>query len=99
MIHAAIAGFEGQIITVYPEDDGLALIYGEGDQAPSPETAPEAVMGVPAVTPALMASLQAMETIKILLSRGRLLRNRMLYADLESGGFQEFSFNPDPDQA
>ncbi|MFP3981009.1 MAG: HesA/MoeB/ThiF family protein [Desulfobacterales bacterium] len=99
LVHAAIAGFEGQIMTIYPQDPGLERIYGETQEAFEPAASPEAVMGVPGVTPAVLASLQAMETIKILLGRGRSLRNRMLYVDLENAGFQEFSFGTDPDQA
>jgi molybdopterin/thiamine biosynthesis adenylyltransferase len=93
LVHAAIAGFEGQIMTIFPEDQGLAALYGEGHGAPASRAAPEAVMGVPGVTPAIMATLQVMEIVKILLGRGRVLRNRMLYVDLENAGFQEFSFD------
>ncbi|MBS3755444.1 MAG: HesA/MoeB/ThiF family protein [Desulfobacterales bacterium] len=99
LVHAAIAGFEGQIMTIYPQDPGLERIYGEAEQAFEPADSPEAVMGVPGVTPAVLASLQAMETVKILTNRGRSLRNRMLYVDLENAAFQEFSFGTDPDQA
>ncbi len=93
LVHAAIAGFEGQIMTIFPEDNGLETIYGENRKTTSSEMSPEAVMGVPGVTPALMATLQVMEIVKILLGRGRVLRNRMLYVDLENAGFQEFSFD------
>ncbi len=98
LVHAAIAGFEGQIMTIYPQDPGLERVYGETGQAFEPAASPEAVMGVPGVTPAVLANLQVMETLKILLDRGRSLRNRMLYVDLENAGFQEFSFETDPDQ-
>ncbi|MCF8027515.1 MAG: HesA/MoeB/ThiF family protein [Desulfobacteraceae bacterium] len=97
LVHAAIAGFEGQIMTVFPRDPGLETLYGKPDQQSASDPAPEAMMGVPGVTPALMATLQVMEIIKILLGRGRVLRNRMLYVDLENAGFQEFSFNGEPD--
>ncbi|MFO7932278.1 MAG: HesA/MoeB/ThiF family protein [Desulfosalsimonas sp.] len=99
MIHAAIAGFEGQVMTIFPHDPGLELIYGEGGLTPSPEASPEAVMGVPGVTPAILAGLEAMEAVKVLLGRGRSLGNRMLYVDLENSGFQEFSFENGPDHS
>ncbi|MFW6081674.1 MAG: HesA/MoeB/ThiF family protein [Desulfosalsimonas sp.] len=99
MIHAAIAGFEGQIMTIFPHDPGLELIYGQGGQAPSPESSPEAVMGVPGVTPSILAGLEAMEAVKILLGRGRSLKNRMLYVDLENSTFREFSFENGPDHS
>ena len=98
LVHAAIAGFEGQIMTIYPEDPGLEQIYGDAGSAFEPSAAPEAVLGVPAVTPAVLAALQAMETVKILVDRGRGIRRRMLYADLENRGFQEFSFGSEPEQ-
>ena len=97
LVHAAIAGLEGQIMTVFPPDPGIEALYGKPDQQSASDPAPEAMMGVPGVTPALMATLQVMEIIKILLGRGRVLRNRMLYVDLENAGFQEFSFNGEPD--
>ncbi|MFO7859699.1 MAG: ThiF family adenylyltransferase [Desulfosalsimonas sp.] len=97
LVHAAIAGFEGQIMTVFPRDPGIEALYGKPDQQSPSDPAPEAMMGVPGVTPALMATLQVMEIIKIVLGRGRVLRNRMLYVDLENAGFQEFSFNSEPD--
>ncbi|MFP4668445.1 MAG: HesA/MoeB/ThiF family protein [Desulfobacterales bacterium] len=97
MIHGAIAGFEGQVMAVFPKDEGLEMIYGRTGKDSSQEP-PEAVMGVPGITPAIIAGLEAMEAVKILLNRGRTLKNRMLYADLENTGFQEFSFGTDEDQ-
>ncbi|MCF8095642.1 MAG: HesA/MoeB/ThiF family protein [Desulfobacteraceae bacterium] len=99
MVHAAIAGFEGQAMTIFPGDHGLEMIYGKGSQTSSENAPPpEAIMGVPGVTPAILAGLESMEVIKILLGRGHSLKNRMLYVDLENAGFQEFSFDTDPDQ-
>lgn len=95
MVHAAIAGFEGQVMTIFPQDTGLDMIYGDHGEPPSADTAPEAVMGVPSISPAILAALEAMEAVKILLGRGRSLKNRMLYVDLENAGFQEFSFDTD----
>jgi molybdopterin/thiamine biosynthesis adenylyltransferase len=40
-------------------------------------------LSVPAVTPALIASLQVEEVVKILLQRGKPLRNKLLYINLE----------------
>ncbi|MFW6011276.1 MAG: HesA/MoeB/ThiF family protein [Desulfosalsimonas sp.] len=98
MIHGAIAGFEGQVMTVFPQDQGFEMIYGNIGKDSSQEPSPEAVMGVPGITPAIIAGLEAMEAVKVLLNRGRGLKNRMLYADLENTGFQEFSFGTDEDQ-
>ena len=89
LVHGAIAGFDGQIMTVFPEDAGLALLYGDGIEKEDPRR-PEAVLGVPAITPAVIASLQAMEVLKILLKRGNILRNRLLHIDLEQSRFDLF---------
>ena len=83
LIHGAIAGFNGQLTTIFPEDKGLELIYGSNKDLP--EHGSEAELGAPTITPALIASLEAQEVIKILLKRGKLFRNRLLYIDIEDG--------------
>ena len=83
LVHGAIAGFNGQLTTIFPEDKGLELIYGSNKDLP--EHGSEATLGAPTVTPALIASLEAQEVIKILLKRGKLFRNRLLYLDIEEG--------------
>lgn len=93
LVHGAIAGFEGQAMTIFPEDRGMNLLYGKNPRGEkSGRPTPEAMLGVPAITPALIAALQAMEVLKILLDRGRVLRKTMLHADLETGRIEEFSF-------
>ncbi len=89
MVHGALAGFEGRVMTVLPGDAGVRALYGEGPGPEGPER-PEAVLGVPAVTAALVGTLQAMEVLKILLGRGTLFRNVMAYADLEAGRLESF---------
>jgi molybdopterin/thiamine biosynthesis adenylyltransferase len=83
LIHGAIAGFNGQLTTIFPEDKGLELIYGSDKDLP--EHGSEVELGAPTVTPALIASLEAQEVVKILLKRGKLFRNRLLYLDIEDG--------------
>ena len=83
LVHGAIAGFNGQLTTIFPEDKGLELIYGSNKDLP--EHGSEAELGAPTVTPALIASLEAQEVVKILLKRGKLFRNRLLYIDIEDG--------------
>ncbi len=90
-VHGALAGFDGQVMTVFPEDQGLKLLYGTDIPKGDPQR-PEAVLGVPAITPSIVATLQVMEALKILLNRGKILRNRMLHIDLESGRFDVFKF-------
>jgi molybdopterin/thiamine biosynthesis adenylyltransferase len=83
LVHGAIAGFNGQLTTIFPEDKGLELIYGSNKDLP--EHGSEAELGAPTITPALIASLEAQEVVKILLKRGKLFRNRLLYLDIEEG--------------
>ncbi len=83
LVHGAIAGFNGQLTTIFPEDRGLELIYGSNKDLP--EHGSEVELGAPTVTPALIASLEAQEVVKILLRRGKLFRNRLLYLDIEEG--------------
>lgn len=89
LVHGAIAGFEGRVMTIYPEDPGLESLYDEDTPRSDPQR-PEAVLGVPTVTPALIAGLQTMEVIKVLLQRGRPLRHTLLHVDLETSRFEAF---------
>ena len=86
LVHGAIAGFNGQLTTIFPEDKGLELIYGSDKDLP--EHGSEVELGAPTVTPALIASLEAQEVIKILLKRGKLFRNKLLYLDIEEGDIE-----------
>ena len=83
LVHGAIAGFNGQLTTIFPEDKGLELIYGSDRDLP--EHGSEITLGAPTTTPALIASLEAQEVVKILLKRGKLFRNKLLYLDIEDG--------------
>jgi molybdopterin/thiamine biosynthesis adenylyltransferase len=93
LVHGALAGFEGQLMTVFPEDEGLILLYGSREANIDKASSPEAVLGVPTITPAVVASLEAMEVVKILLNRGRLFRNKLVHVDLETGRLNEFLFS------
>ena len=95
LVHGAIAGFEGQVMTIFPEDKGLINLYGEGIPSKDKKDSPEAILGVPVLTPSTIACFQAMEVFKVLLKRGKPLQNKMLYLDLEAGQLNEFSFDPE----
>ena len=95
MVHGALAGFEGRIMTVLPGDAGVKLLYGDAADRADPDR-PEAVLGVPAVTAALIGTFQAMEVLKILLRRGILFWNTMAYVDLEKGRLDTFRFGESP---
>jgi len=78
MVHGAIAGWMGQVMTILPGDVGLRALYGDG---PVPEQGAEAEVGCPAASPMMVAAWQVHETAKILLGQGELLRGRVLFID------------------
>lgn len=92
LVHGALAGFEGQVMSIFPGDGGLRKIYGNGvDEQQEPALRPEAVLGVPGITPSVVAAFQAMEVVKILLNRGTVFRNTLVHVDLERGEFNRFT--------
>jgi molybdopterin/thiamine biosynthesis adenylyltransferase len=91
LVHGAVAGFWGQVMTIFPEDTGLEAIYGKQPDLTNDAEQHAALMGVPAVTPSLVGGYQAMEVIKILLDKDNLFRNCLLYIDLESGQLNHLS--------
>ncbi len=92
LVHGALAGLEGQLMTVFPDDPGIKRLYGSSAAGGEKSKSPEAILGVPTLMPSFIATLQAMEVLKILLKRGRLFRNVMVHVDLESGKMNEFTF-------
>ena len=96
LVHGALAGFEGRMMTIFPEDPGLKNLYGSNQAKVDDTKRPEAILGVPVLTPSFIANLQAVEVLKILLKRGKILRNIMLHVDLEGCQVSEFSFRPQP---
>ena len=92
LVHGALAGLEGQLMTVFPDDPGIKRLYGSSTTGGEKSKSPEAILGVPTLMPSFIATLQAMEVLKIILKRGRLFRNVMVHVDLESGQMNEFTF-------
>ena len=93
LVHGAIAGFEGQAATIWPDDTHIQALFGNGgDGTRNPEENAESVLGVLSITPAFIASLQAMEVVKILLKKGKPSGDRILYADIALGEFNYFDF-------
>ena len=79
MVHGAIGGWIAQIAVIMPGDFILEKIYKDDHF--------ENKMGNPSFTPALAASIQVGEVIKLLLDRGEVLNNEALYIDLEYNSF------------
>lgn len=83
-VFGAVAGFMGQVMTIFPGDPGLDRLYGPSGDAS--RTGAETVVGVPGVTPALVAARQASEVIHVLLGKHEsLLRGRLWVTDLTGG--------------
>lgn len=85
-IHGAIAGWYGQVSTIMPGDRTLQKIY-----PPDENKGVETELGNPSFSPALVASIQAAEVLKVLLHRGELLRNKLLTIDLFNQEYEIFS--------
>ncbi len=82
MVHGAIAGYVGQVMTIFPGDSGLRALYGEENVPPQ---GAEVQFGCPAATSMMTAAWQIQETLKIILKCGELLRHKMLFMDAEMG--------------
>ena len=82
LVHGAIAGYVGQVMTILPGDPGLHALYGQGD---IPQRGIETRWGNPSATPMMIAAWQIHEVVKLIVGRGELLRNRLLLFDAEAG--------------
>jgi molybdopterin/thiamine biosynthesis adenylyltransferase len=79
-VHAAVAGFVGQVTTIFPDDVGLKRIYGAGRHS---KRGIEKQLGIISITPAIVAAIQVSEVIKVLLGWPGILQNRLLFVDLQ----------------
>lgn len=85
LVHGAIAGWYGHIVTQLPGEQTLQLMYGD-------KTAPKGIeqqQGNPAFTPAVIASLQSAEVCKLLLGTGTTLHGRQIMIDMLNMEFNE----------
>jgi molybdopterin/thiamine biosynthesis adenylyltransferase len=76
-VYASIGGFNGQLMTVFPEDVGLSSLYGSCSDT-MPEQGIETKIGNPPPTVAMIAALQVQEVIKIITGVGTPIRNQIL---------------------
>ena len=87
LVHGAIGGWYGQVTTIFPGDNTLDILYKDVEVSGI-----EKKLGNPPFTPALVASLEVTEVIKILIKRGDLLRNKVLYVNLLNMDFDIIEF-------
>lgn len=83
LVSAAVAGASGHVTTIFPEDRGLRLIYGEPQNLPLKGA--ETALGTVPFSVVFLASLECAEVAKIILKKGTLFRNKLLVADLTDG--------------
>lgn len=83
MVHGAIAGWYGQITTIFPGDKTLDKIYSNCKDSNIKNP-----LGNPSFIPALTASIEVSEVVKLLIGRGENFRNKMLMIDLLENNFE-----------
>jgi molybdopterin/thiamine biosynthesis adenylyltransferase/rhodanese-related sulfurtransferase len=95
VVHGSIFRFEGQVTVFQPyEGPCYRCLLPE---PPPPELAPScAEAGVLGVLPGIVGSLQALETIKLLLGLGDSLNGRLLAYDALETSFRTFKVRRDP---
>lgn len=84
VVYGAIAGWFGQVCTVYPGDVSFASIYGE----PFGESQHKKLGNLP-FTAYAISSFQAAEAVKVILDRPGQIRNRLLMVDLLDGSVDD----------
>jgi molybdopterin-synthase adenylyltransferase len=88
LISAAVAGLTGHVLTIFPEDKGLELIYGPAAELEETRGV-ETILGNLPQTVGLIASMESAEVIKVLLGPDKdLLRDKMLMMDLGSHTYE-----------
>ncbi len=96
VVHGSIFRFEGQVTVFDPSQGPTYRDYVP--VPPPPELAPScAEAGVLGVLPGVIGSLQALETIKLILDLGDSLRGRILAFDALEMTFREYKLRIDPE--
>lgn len=92
MVHGAIAGMVGQVMSIFPGDLGLRAFY---DVDHLPEQGAEVKLGNPSGTPMMVAAWQVQEAMKIITGCGEPIRNQVLFMDAQSGRVEMLRFGAD----
>lgn len=83
LVHGAVAGWLGQLAVIDPGSSFFSSIYGNpGDTG---DRGAEMFSGNPAATPALVASWQVNEAVKIITGAEKVLSGQLLIVDLQAG--------------
>lgn len=90
LVHGAINGWYGQVAVQMPGDDIIEQIYGSYEADKDQQLKPSVLSFVPAV----IASLEAALTVKIILGRGDLRQGQLLAIDLLSMDINALDLGP-----
>lgn len=88
LVYGAIAGWFGQVCTVYPGDISFVSIYGDT----SGESQHKKLGNLP-FTASSVAAFQAAEAVKVVLDRPGVIRNRLLMIDLLDGSVDDMELH------
>jgi molybdopterin/thiamine biosynthesis adenylyltransferase len=95
--HGAIFRFEGQV-TSFPQEEDSPCYRCLFPEAPPDGMIPDcATAGVLGVLPGTVGGIQATETVKYLLGKGKLLDGRMIFYDALDMSFDEVTIQKNPD--
>jgi molybdopterin/thiamine biosynthesis adenylyltransferase len=95
VVHGSVFRFEGQATVFTPYAGPCYRCLAPAP--PPPDLAPScAEAGVLGVVPGIIGSIQALETLKLLLGLGRPLVGTLLAFDALDGEFRRFTFRRDP---
>src|SRR5664280_1925149 len=86
-VHGAIAGFSGELMSIFPGDKGLNDIWALSVDENG--CGIETYTGNPAATAAVIAAWEVQEAIKIITGIGTPVRNRLLFLDFADSTFDE----------
>ncbi|MFB6153735.1 MAG: ThiF family adenylyltransferase [Halodesulfurarchaeum sp.] len=97
LVHGAVYRFEGQALTV-PATDSAPCYRCLFSEAPPPGTVPDcAETGVLGAVPGLIGTVQAIETLKLLLGAGEALAGRLLVVEALGMAVEEVPVRADPE--
>ena len=88
LVYGAIAGWYGQVCTVYPGDASFDTVY-----APTEGKSQHLELGNLSFTAHMASALESAEAVKVLLERPDTLRNRLLMFDLRDASFEELELH------
>lgn len=90
LVHGAVNGFEGRVLTVVPGQSACLRCMHGGEPPPA------ATVPVVGVTAAVIGAVQATEAVKVVLGMGDLLTDRLLVFDGLRLAWREFRLQVNP---